>query len=403
MAPYLKISLVLTLLSLCIHTYLTLHYYDINFDGDLGQSKCNINTTFNCDTVALSPFAALLGIPLSLWGGLTHMVLVLLLCSLLSGFSSHPQYTKKYSLWLGGFITLVSILMFVISMTQLSSYCIYCMAAYALSFITLFTLWKAQSREEKAFTIWEGTRGLLTHSKSLLIMLLAVPVMSFFLHHRLLERTLESHGYSNSKKWDLMIERAISSWSANPQFKFSSLPSLTKGPPADKAVMTVVEFADFLCIHCKKAASGLKTFAALYPDVRFEFYNFPLDGACNKEIQRSRNINCRMAKAVHCSGKQSNKWTLHDVMFENQDKFQKVSNISDADNFIKIYTEASKLNWDELKSCMESPEAQDTLLAQTQSAETAKIKATPTIYVEGRHLPQGHVIPILSKVYKKMR
>ena len=404
MTRYLKISLIPILLSLFVHIYLTLHYYDINFGGNLDNSSCNINSTFNCDTVALSPFAALMGIPISLFGGLTHVVLLILVSSLLLRFSNTPQRTKKHSFWLSGFIALVSIFMFIISITQLSSYCIYCISAYILSFITLFTLWKAKSQgdEEEGksnLTSRESLKDILANSKGLLIMLLAIPLLAFFFHHRLIEHTLGTQ----SKKFDIQMKRTMTSWAASPKFTFTSPPSLTKGPPADKATMTVVEFADFLCIHCKHASVSLRTFATAHSDVRFEFYNFPRDGSCNEEVPQKNGINCRIAKAVHCSGKQSNKWTLHDVMFENQKKLQLASTPSDVDNLIKTYTKISKLNWDQLKSCMELAETQDAILSQTKNAKAAKVRGTPSIYVNGQQLVGGHMIPILSNVYKKMK
>ena len=400
MTRYLKISLVLIGLSLCLHTYLTFHYYQINFGQDIEKSSCNINTTFNCDAVALSPFATLMGIPLSLLGGLTHLMLLLLVLWPSFGWVQYPQRIKTYSLWLSGFIAGMSILMFFISITQLSSYCIYCLSTYVLSFLTLFAIWKDQKQEMKSsdesrLTLWEGAQGLFTHSKALLIMMFMIPLLSNILHRQLLEK------YSNTKakKINLAIKRSLSSWKVNPKFEFSSSPSLTKGPPPDKAVMTVTEFADFFCIHCKHASSRLRVFTSAHPKVRFEFYNFPI-GGCPQEDPDSRGLSCQVAKAIHCAGKQSHQWTLHDLIFKKQDEFKKTTEVQ---SLIRTYAEASLLNWEKLSSCMNLNETQDAILSQIEDANKAQLKSTPTIYVNGRKLPHGHRLPILSAAYKSIK
>ncbi len=408
MNKYLKLSLVLILLSIGIHTYLTLHYYRINFGPNVEQSHCSISAAFNCDAVALSSFAAFMNIPIALFGGVTHVVLFFLVSFLLLGLVGNPAYVRRYSLWLSGLIAMTSVVMLGISITQLTSYCLYCIAAYGLSFLTLFTLWKAQTQAPsegkgdhkggkslERITIKEGLRGLWTHSRGVSIMLALVPVFVFLMHH-----SLFSKHWSRRAKPDVVVAQSINRWMTQPPFEFFS-PSLTKGPPGDQADMTVVEFADFFCSHCQRAASSLKIFALAHPQVRFEFYNFPLDGVCNKNIQRGRGLSCRLAKAVHCSGQQTQKWTFHDIVFEKQEEFRKSKSLSQLDELIEVYITKWGLDWEKLKACMDSVETQDTLLAQIESGKKAKIEGTPTIYVNGRYLSQGHSILILSKVLER--
>ena len=284
MSRYLRFSLLLVLFSLGVHAYLTLHYYKVHFAKDLDSSICNLSATFSCDSVAISPFSALMGIPLSLFGGLVHVVLLALLIWIVSGFAEETARLKRYSLWLSGFIALASVVMGFISITQLSTYCIFCIAAYVLSFLTLFTLWKSQDKVDNLFSIQEGLRGLFTHSKLVLVMLLAVPVLAFILHKSLLNHY---RGGSSSVYWEKRIQIIVNDWQAREKFEFPAPPSLVKGPPADQAVMTVVEFADFFCGFCKKFAPRMKLLADSNPDVRFEFYNFPLDGSA---MRTSREV-----------------------------------------------------------------------------------------------------------------
>jgi uncharacterized membrane protein len=75
----LKIALLLTLVAIGIHTYLTLHYYDLNYGAGSADSICNINAKLNCDAVAASSYSTFLKTPLALWGAVTNTMLLILL------------------------------------------------------------------------------------------------------------------------------------------------------------------------------------------------------------------------------------------------------------------------------------------------------------------------------------
>ena len=401
MSRYLKISIVSIILSICVHIYLSFHYYHINYNPDLEGSSCNISATFNCDFVALSDFAAIMGIPISLFGGLVHLLLLLIVSSQALKLTHHPKVSKSHGFCLSTFIALISVVMGLISLSQLSSYCIFCIGAYILSFITLVALWMDQKQYGQAqdsdpqISFLEAFHW--KQSKGFIIMLLAIPLIAFIFHRSLLKNAQGEYG----QKANILIKRALSSWKSNPKSDFSAIPSLIKGPGTDKAKVTIVEFADFLCSHCKKAAAHLKTFSNSHPDVRFEFYNFPR-GGCPKETSKANGFSCHLAKAVHCSQEQGSSWLFHDLIFKNQRELSHLS-LSEADNLLKFYTEQSQLDWTKLRSCMDLASTREALLAQIENAKTAKVTATPTIYVNGRKLPHGPITPILSKIYKSIK
>ena len=57
---------------------LTQHYFDIKFPTGLeGKSLCNINGFFNCDKTTLSPFSNILSIPISLFGALMGLIVLI--------------------------------------------------------------------------------------------------------------------------------------------------------------------------------------------------------------------------------------------------------------------------------------------------------------------------------------
>lgn len=402
MNRYLKISLIPILLSICVHVYLSLHYYQVNYNPSLEDSSCNINATFNCDTAALSPFAAIMGIPISILGGLIHVLLLLIIASQILDFTSHRRRSQLHGLWLSLFIAMVSIIMFLVSITQLSSYCIFCLATYFLSFITLVLLWvdyrssQASTNKEKKLCLMNELQW--KQCKTLVLTLLAIPALAFIFHRSLLKNTQAEYG----KKAHIAIKRALISWKASPKRDFPSPPSLVKGPSKNQAKITVTEFADFLCSHCQKAAAHLKSFSnAHLDDIRFEFYNFPLSG-CSEDSSDGHNhrLSCYLAKAVHCSGQQASSWVLHDIIFKNQSQLAR-SSFSDAENFIKNHAQRSNMNWDGLKSCMDLAATKDAILAQIEDAKKASVKSTPAIFVNGHRLPNGPLTAILSRIYSQ--
>ena len=398
MNRYLKVSLFFIFVSLCIHIYLSFHFYQINFGHDITESSCNINATFNCDTVALSPFSRLMGIPISLFGGLAHIVLLIVISLPFFRLSSHPQFTERYSLWLSIWIACVSVIMFAVSITQLSSHCIYCLSLYVLSFLTVFTLWKHGKQTGNQGSFGMDIKGLFTHLKAILFMILIVPVFAFILHHHILKRYMEVR----PKKVKAIVQNSLITWKSQPKIKFSTPPSLIKG--SDASPMTVVEFADFLCVHCKKMASVLKVFFSVRPDVRFEFYNFPL-GGCPEDASDLRGRSCQIAKAIHCSAQQRESlWDFHNLIFENQDQFLGAS-FDQIYKLLQVYSENTQLDWEEMKLCMDTVQTHQAILSQIEEARRSQVKSTPSVYVNGQRLrfSDRYLFNILLAIYGSIK
>jgi len=195
---------------------------------------------------------------------------------------------------------------------------------------------------------------------------------------------------------------ALLDWKANPLASLKEPPLLTKGASVEQAKMTISEFVDFRCGHCRMAATPIAAFVSSKNDVRLEFFVFPLDGACNEAISRSDGGSCRMAKAVLCAERSKQGWAMHDKIFENQQTLNRKHSVLEIDWELKEYSRQMGLDFEELKACMESPEVHEKILAQTRIGKSAKVKGTPTIYVNGRKLPKGQLIPVLEKVYRNI-
>lgn len=81
--------------------------------------------------------------------------------------------------------------------------------------------------------------------------------------------------------------------------------------PADAAV-TLVEYGDFECPHCRQASLILDTLLESTPrDVRLVFRHSPLS-QIHPHAQQA-------AEAAEAAGAQGRFWEMHELLFENQD------------------------------------------------------------------------------------
>lgn len=148
--------------------------------------------------------------------------------------------------------------------------------------------------------------------------------------------------------------------------------------PADARV-TVVEFADFECPHCRELYEALPAIETKYPQVQFVYKNFPLT-----EIHPWAET---AAIGARCAYDQSPGafWKVHNAIFENQDV------ISPENVWDKLVSFASQagLNADTFKACLSSADAQKAVDADHAEGVAVGVSSTPTVYVNGRPLAGG--------------
>ncbi len=153
--------------------------------------------------------------------------------------------------------------------------------------------------------------------------------------------------------------------------------SPSKGP-AD-AKVTIVEFSDFECPHCRVLYSNLKELEAEFPQVRVVFKSFPL--AQIHPWAETAAIGARCAY----NQKPTAFWPVHDLIFDNQDILS-AENIWDK---LVSYAAQSGLDADVFKQCLASQEAKQSVAADHAQGEILNITSTPTVFVNGRTVVGG--------------
>ncbi len=393
----LKITLILAALSAGIHLYLTNHFHQVQMGTNVEKSSCNINSTFNCDTVAASEYASVANIPISSFGFSTNLILLVLLLIVILKLTETPNKFLRAGFYLSLLSSGASLVMGAISLTQLTTYCLYCIALYVLSFLITAMLYMACKKETVSLSFGDLTKDISSYLKAPvwpIVFALSIPALAFFTH-----KTIQAnHQDGDSKDFERLVKTSINDWKNSELIDLEGVkPSLIKGVKNQTPKIVVAEFADFRCGHCKRASGPLATFVNSHPDVQLKFYNFPLDGECNDEIKQKNGVSCRLAKSVHCAAEQSLGSLFHDKIFEHQKDFYSVASSDGVDNKLKALISVASINWDSLKSCMDSTATHEAIKAQAAIGKKVGVQGTPKIYLNNKPLPGGFFLPILKK------
>jgi protein-disulfide isomerase len=143
--------------------------------------------------------------------------------------------------------------------------------------------------------------------------------------------------------------------------------------PAD-AKVTIVEFSDFQCPHCREFFKTIQATETQYPQVRIVFKDFPLT-----QIHPWAETAALAARCAYMQ-KPSSFASMQALIFDNQDLIS-TENVWDK---LADFAARSGVDADAMKACMSSPEAKAAIDSDRHDGEALNIDRTPTAYVNGR-------------------
>jgi len=163
-----------------------------------------------------------------------------------------------------------------------------------------------------------------------------------------------------------------------------------KGNP--DAPITIVEFSDFQCPFCAKFHSTtLPQLEANYIDsgkVKFVYRDFPIQSIHPNAVPA--------AFAAECADEQGMFWEYHDLVFENQKKWQGLSGSVMIDTFEQYALELG-LNTSDFNTCFESGKYVDEVTKDLQDGASYGITGTPGFFIGNDEL--GYVKIIGAQPY----
>lgn len=148
----------------------------------------------------------------------------------------------------------------------------------------------------------------------------------------------------------------------------------TAGFGPKDAVVHVVEFSDFECPYCVRAADAIRPLKDKYAGkpVRFSYRHFPL----------SFHPNARpAAEMAQCAAAQDKFWEFHDAVFASSSAL--------GDGGLDRAAETAGLDGEKLKACLASGAAAKQVDADMAKAMEVGVEGTPSIFVNGRSFGSG--------------
>jgi predicted DsbA family dithiol-disulfide isomerase len=137
--------------------------------------------------------------------------------------------------------------------------------------------------------------------------------------------------------------------------------------PAD-APVTVVEFVDLECPHCRESARQLDAVLAAHPgQVRIVFKSFPLVIHAHAEAA---------ARAAFAAGRQGKFWEMEHLLLEGQQHLEPRD--------LEGYARSLKLDVAHWGVDLTSAAVSQRLADDRQLGDDLKVPGTPTFYVDGR-------------------
>jgi hypothetical protein len=142
--------------------------------------------------------------------------------------------------------------------------------------------------------------------------------------------------------------------------------SPARGPAS--AAVTIVEWADFECPHCRHAAPLLEKVVDTHQGkVRLVFKFYPLQAHVHGELA---------ARAAAAALKQGKFWEMHHILFEHQDAL--------GERDIEKYAKDVGLDFVKWKTDWESETTADRVNRDRKQGDLVTVSGTPTVYINGR-------------------
>jgi len=138
----------------------------------------------------------------------------------------------------------------------------------------------------------------------------------------------------------------------------------------------IVEFADFGCGHCARAAVEFKQLIESNPNMQLRFRAFPLSGECNPALEGEGGTDrCHAAMAAECANQQDKFWDFTSKVFKNQ-RF-----LDDAS--LAFQADAAGMDLQAYETCMSDPATRAAVVADAEAGAAAGVRGTPGIFLFG--------------------
>ena len=385
-------SLVVLLIGLVLSAELVRLHFEAT-SNPAYHSYCSVNETVSCDTVTRSKYSVVFGVPLAIWGVFGYAVMAM---AAVHGLRSRSRAHTALLATLTGFALVVSVLLAAISHLLVHAWCLVCIGTYAVNVaatVTSFCLLVKRGARASYGALLD--QCVKERGRTVAIALLTggavLAVIVLFPHPH------ASAVLVGPQPKDSAAAPEVSA--AAPESSAQPIPPLPPGVRVERGVtsdglpwigaanpvVTITEFFDYECSHCRLAFRGLHELLDLNPDrLRLVVRHFPLDQACNRSIGRQvYDHSCSYAELANCAREQNLFWEAHEYLFDHSESLVEPT----------TFASALKLNAKALKACLSRVD--QALSRDIEAGIELGLHGTPVFVVDGKaymqHLPQSVV------------
>lgn len=304
------------------------HYRAYTAPGE--NSFCAFGAQVDCESVALSKYALLLGVPLPIWG-LTGLLTL--------GWSAWRG--SRWLLPLSGAAALAGVALTGVSAWGVGAWCVACEVVHALSLGIFALAWRASAELEGPLSVQDGA-------------LLASPALGVLVAARLFVPPY----------WALGDERLLAVAHGRTE----------QGDPwigAAQPKLVLQEFVDYTCPHCKVAAARSLARVAAHPnELRIVRRHHP-----RMPCQPRHETRCLPLRIAFCADEQDRFWQTDRWLFQHSQG----GDVPDVDRA------ARELDLDgaRLAACVASDATFEHAVAEWKRGKKARVPGTPYYATDG--------------------
>ncbi len=326
---------------------------------DLAYSSfCALTKSVNCDTVAQSPWSTFIGIPMSWWGTVSFGSYLIFLPL------SRQNWRNSLISWnilltLGAIYSFASLLLGIISVTQIHAVCIICLLVYTCHLGLTYTSWLIRRRLVKVHNTNNQQRLPTKRIAVCLVgMLVALVTIKLFL----------------PTYWQFTLSPPEN------RIKHGITENYHPWIGAEKPLLTIEEFSDYQCFQCAKMHFFLRKLIERYPKkIRLVHRNFPLDHSVNNIVTPApfHVGSGKLAKLAIYAATKNKFWEMNDAIY---------ALVREKNNSIplKLLSKKTGLKLNELAWALQSKEIAELLRRDIWRGMKYGIIGTPGFVIEGK-------------------
>lgn len=365
-----------------------------------GPSFCHINAHLNCEAVNTSEWSMFFGLPVGAYGLFLYGILLIGSLSASSAGRTLPLRSWAAIALLISFVaSLLSLVLFGISEFIIGALCLMCLGTYIVNFLILGIVWLSAWRGEFPQGLREGVTEIF-RMLGVVFGIARAPEGARPWRIRVVSILIALSGIASALLPDVIFQSyaaqemvegdPVEEWSQSPLTQFDL--QAGKGAFGDYALgdpnapIQIVEFADYECPACKLMHGLMKQLLDKYPGkYHFVFKNYPLDKACNPEMDRDlHEFACTAAFFSRCAGEQGKFWEANTILFlrdADKGELKAESLLTDGAKEIGIDEAAAR-------ECMQSGRYRDRIVQDIKAGSAAGLQGTPSVWVNGKLVTQ---------------